>query len=104
MIIDHRTYQIKHGMEKAYLKTFEEVGLPIQLRHLGNLVAYFKTAIGPVNEVIHLWGYESLADMEDRRARRDADPEWAIYKEKTAGMLEVQVNKILRPTQFSPMK
>ena len=56
MIIDHRTYQIKHGMEQAYLKIFEEVGLPIQLRHLGNLVAYFKTAIGPVNEVIHLWG------------------------------------------------
>ena len=104
MIIDHRTYQIKHGMEQAYLKIFEEVGLPIQLRHLGNLVAYFKTAIGPVNEVIHLWGYKSLADMEDRRARRDADPEWAIYKENIAGMLEVQVNKILSPTQFSPMK
>ena len=104
MIIDHRTYQIRHGMEKVYLKTFEEVGLPIQLRHLGNLLAYFKTAIGPVNEVIHLWGYESLADMEERRARRDADPEWAVYKEKTARMLEVQVNKILSPTHFSPMK
>ena len=83
MIIDHRTYQIKHGMEKAYLKTFEEVGLPIQLRHLGNLVAYFKTAIGPVNEVIHLWGYKSLADMEDRRARRDADPESVSYTHLT---------------------
>ena len=65
-------------MEKVYLKTFEEVRLPIQLRHLGNLLACFKTAVGRVNEVIHLWGYESLADMEERRAQRDADPEWAI--------------------------
>ena len=104
MIIDHRTYRIKHGMERAYLKTFEELGLPIQLRHLGNLVAYFKTEIGPVNEVIHLWGYESLADMEKRRAQRDADPDWAVYKEQTAGMLEIQVNKILSPTKFSPIQ
>ena len=65
-------------MEKVYLKTFEEVRLPIQLRHLGNLQAYFKTAIGRVKEVIHRWGYESLADMEERRAQRDADPEWAV--------------------------
>ena len=78
MIIDHRTYQIKHSMEKVYLKTFEEVKLPIQLCHLGNLLACFKTAIGRVNEVIHLWGYESLADMGERRAQRDADPEWAV--------------------------
>ena len=104
MIIDHRTYRIQHGMNKTYINMFEEIGLPIQLRHLGNLLAYFETAIGPVNEVVHLWGYESLADMEQRRAKRDADPDWVFYKQKTAGMLEEQVNKILMPTRFSPIK
>ena len=104
MIIDHRTYRIRHGMNKSYIKIFEEFGLPIQLRHLGNLLGYFETSVGPVNEVVHLWGYESLADMERRRARRDSDPDWEVYKEKTAGMLDNQVNKILTPTQFSPIK
>ena len=104
MIIAHRTYQIRHGMNKTYVKLFEEIGLPIQLKHLGNLLAYFETAIGPVNEVVHLWGYESLADMELRRAKRDADPDWNIYKEKSAGMLLNQTNKILCPTHFSPLK
>ncbi len=104
MIIDHRTYRIRHGMKKPYIKIFEEFGLPIQLRHLGNLLGYFETSVGPVNEVVHLWGYESLADMEQRRARRDNDPDWKVYKEKTAGMLDNQVNKILTPTQFSPIK
>ena len=103
-IIDHRTYRIRHGMNKEYIRLFEEIGLPIQLRHLGNLLAYFETAIGPVNEVVHLWGYESLADMEKRRANRDADPSWTVYKEKTSGMLSKQVNKILTPTHFSPIK
>ena len=104
MIIDHRTYRIRHGMNKTYINMFEEIGLPIQIRHLGNLLAYFETAIGPVNEVVHLWGYESLADMEQRRAKRDADPDWVFYKQKTVGMLEEQVNKILMPTRFSPIK
>ena len=104
MIVDHRTYQIRPGSEKQYIALFEELGLPVQLRHLGNLLGYFKTAIGPVNEVVHLWGYESLADMETRRAARDADPDWAVYKGKSAGLLAYQVNKILQPTDFSPMK
>ncbi len=104
MIVDHRTYRIKHGMNKQYIAMFEEYGLPVQLRHLGNLLAYFRTAIGSVNEVVHLWGYESLADMEQRRAARDADPAWAEYKKMSAGLLEYQENKILTPTDFSPMK
>ena len=104
MIIDHRTYQINHGMNKTYIKLFEEVGLPIQLHHLGNLLGYFETTVGPVNEVVHLWGYKNLADMEERRAKRDADPNWSVYKEKTAGMLAEQTNKILKPTHFSPIK
>ncbi|MEK9722798.1 MAG: NIPSNAP family protein [Rhodospirillaceae bacterium] len=104
MIVDHRTYRIKHGRNKEYIAIFEELGLPVQRKHLGEPLAYFETAIGPVNEVVHLWGYESLADMEKRRAARDADPAWTVYKEKSAGMLEHQENKILKPTHFSLMK
>lgn len=104
MIVDHRTYRIAHGRNKEYIRLFEEMGLPVQLRHLGNLLGYFETAIGSVNEVVHLWGYESLADMERRREARDADPDWAAYKKASAGMLELQENKILKPTDFSPMK
>ena len=104
MIIDHRTYTVKHGNIKAYISLFEKEGLPIQLKHLGNLIGYFETAIGPLNQVIHLWGYESLAAMETRRAARDADPAWAEYKKKSGGMLESQENKIIAPTSFSPLK
>ena len=104
MIIDHRTYTIAHGRDGEYLELFEREGLPVQLRHLGEPVGYFRTAHGPLNQVIHLWRFDSLADMETRRAARDADPDWAAYKKKTAGMLVAQKNKILVPTAFSPMK
>ncbi len=104
MIIDHRSYTIAHGRTKDYLALFEQEGLPVQLKHLGSLVGYFQTAIGPLNQVVHLWRYESLADMEVRRAARDADPAWRAYKRNSAGMLIAQENKILVPTSFSPMK
>lgn len=103
MIIDHRTYTIAHGRNKEYLTLFEAEGLPVQLKHLGNLIGYFTTAVGPVNEIVHLWGYESFADMEARRAARDADPDWAKYKKNSAGMLTDQRNKILSPVGFSPL-
>ena len=77
MIIDHRTYTIQHGKSKEYIALFEKDGLPVQMKHLGRLVGYFETTIGPLNQVVHLWAYDSLADMEARRAARDADPAWA---------------------------
>ncbi|MBT6094257.1 MAG: NIPSNAP family protein [Rhodospirillaceae bacterium] len=104
MIIDHRTYNVSHGQIKTYIDMFESMGLPIQLKHLGNLIGYFETTIGPINQVIHLWGYENLTDMEARRAARDADPDWAVYKKKTAGMLVSQENKIVTPASFSPIR
>jgi len=104
MIIDHRTYTVQHGRIGEYIKMFEEVGLPVQLKHLGNLIGYFQTAVGPLNQVVHLWGYADYADMERRRAARDADPDWAAYKARSAGMLVSQENKIVKPVSFSPLK
>jgi hypothetical protein len=102
MIIDHRTYTVQHGRMKEYLALFEEHGLPVQQRHLGGLMGYYQSAIGPLNQLIHLWRYEDLADMERRRAARDADPDWAAYLKRSAGMVLLQENKILKPTSFSP--
>jgi len=104
MIIDHRTYTIQHGRSGEYLALFEKTGLPVQLKHLGDLVGYFMTAVGPLNEVVHLWRYTDYADMETRRAARDADPAWTEYKKLSAGMLVKQENKIIKPVSFSPMK
>ena len=104
MIVDHRTYTVQHGRMGEYLKLFEAEGLPVQLRHLGNLIGYFQTMHGPLNQVVHLWAYEDLADMERRRSARDADPDWAAYKNKSAGVLLMQENKILQPVGFSPMR
>lgn len=102
MIIDHRTYNIVPRRTKDYLAAFKDYGLPVQLKHLGGLVGYYVSEIGPQDQLVHLWAYKSLADMEERRANRNADPDWAKFLKMTEGMIRSQETKILRAADFSP--
>ena len=85
MIIDHRTYTVHHGRMAEYLERYERLGLPIQLRYLGRLVGFWVSDIGPLNQVVHIWAYDSIADREERRARMAADPEWQAFTAGNAG-------------------
>ncbi|WP_426955817.1 NIPSNAP family protein [Muricoccus radiodurans] len=102
MIIEHRTYTLPHGTMEAYLKRYEEHALPLQLKHLGRLLGFFVTEIGTLNQVVHLWAYDNLADREARRAALEADPGWTAFKRINAGSFVAQEVKILRATAFSP--
>ncbi len=55
---------------------------------------------------MHLWRYESQADREARRTAMAADPAWGDYLRvsEDAGLLVVQENRILKPTDFSSRK
>jgi hypothetical protein len=105
MIVDMRTYTMVPGRLKDFLALYEAEALPIQLRYLGKLVGYFTTEIGTQNQVVHLWGYQSMADREQRRNAMEADPAWAAYRQKSAasGNVQYQENKILKSVSFSPL-
>ena len=102
MIYDHRTYTLVTRKLKPYLKLFEEYALPVMQENGMVLERYFVTQIGSLNEVIHIWRYESLAALEQVRIRRDADPRWADYLERSEGMVLMQQNKIVEEASFSP--
>ena len=104
MIIDHRTYTVAHGRMDEYLERYERVALPIQLRHLGHLAGFFVSNIGPLNQVVHVWCYDSLADREARRTRMAADPDWQAFCKVNAGIFTHQEIKIMTPTGFSPLR
>ncbi|MCB8883086.1 NIPSNAP family protein [Acidisoma cellulosilytica] len=102
MIIDHRTYTVAHGRMAEYLERYRTMALPVQLRHLGRLIGFYVSDIGPLNQVVHIWAYEDIADREARRARMAADPEWKAFQLANAGIFVQQDNKIMKPTVFSP--
>jgi hypothetical protein len=104
MIVDHRTYELQPGRLRDFLALYEKEGLPVQKKHLGNLVGFFTTEVGNVNEIVHIWGYEDLADRTKRRAAMAADPAWQAYLQKSREFMKHMNNKILVPTAFSPTK
>lgn len=105
MIVELRTYTIKPLRTPDFLRVYETYALELQKKHLGNLIGFFVTELGPLNQVVHLWGYESLAERERRRKLMEEDPAWPIYKNaarEVDAVLE-QETKILKSVPFSPL-
>jgi len=69
-----RTYTVQNGATQECLRIYETAGLAIQKEVLGNLIAYFYSEIGPLNQIIHLWGFSDLNDRQQRRARLEKTP------------------------------
>jgi len=103
MIYELRTYRLKTGTVPTYLRLVEDEGISIQKSHLGQLVGYFFSEIGPLNEIVHVWAYADLGDRDRRRTSLAADPRWQNFLPKIQALIEVMDNKILRAAAFSPL-
>ena len=104
MIVEERIYRIRNGRMARYLALVREEGLAIQQPILGHLIGYFTTEIGMLSQVTHLWAY---ADFEDRARRRQLlqeDERWQVFLPKLAENIEQAENRILLPTDFSPLR
>jgi hypothetical protein len=104
VIVEERIYRIRNGRMNRYLQLVREEGLAIQQPILGQLVGYFTTEIGALSQVTHMWAY---ADLEDRRVRRQQladDPRWQAFLPKLVENIEQAENRILLPTDFSPLR
>ena len=102
MFIEIRTYRLKNGTIPAYLAAVAE-GIAIQRRHLGTLIGYYSSEIGPINQIVHIWAFASLDDREARRSRLNADPDWIAFLPRIRDLIEVAETKIMRPAPFSPV-
>ena len=104
MIVELREYTLQPGKVPEYLRLYEEEGFAIQAPILGHLFGYFETEIGPLNQVVHLWAYEDLADRAERRARLGADPDWKAYLAKSRPMIIDQQTRILKPASVMKLE
>jgi hypothetical protein len=100
MFYEIRTYRLKNGAIPSYLQSVGDEGIAVQKSHLGRLVGYFFSEIGPINEIVHIWAYDSLDDREARRARLAADPAWLAFLPKIRDLIEVADSKIMKPAPF----
>ena len=104
MIIEHRTYKIKPGKLNALMDLYEKVGMDVHKKILGNQIGYFYTEIGPLNEIVHLYGYKSLDDRARRRKELSENETWQKYISQAIHFIENQESKILLPAKFSAIQ
>ena len=104
MIVDMRIYTARPGKLAAFITLYKDCVWDLQVKYFGRCLGWYTTVEGQLNQVVHLWAFDSQADREARRNAMYADPAWAVYVKHSdeLGPLVSQENRILKSTDFSP--
>jgi hypothetical protein len=104
VIVEQRDYHVFTGKLNELVKLYADEGIELQQRYLGNLLGVFTTDIGALSTYTSMWGYDSYAEREERRAKLQADDAWKAFLGKIQPLIHTQQNRILVPTPFSPIR
>lgn len=103
MIVDMRIYTCHPYKMADWVALYEKEAWPLQKKYLGKCLGWYTSIEGRLHQIVHLWGYDSQADRETRRAAMVKDPAWAAFaaKAKEMGAFISQENSILSPAAFA---
>jgi hypothetical protein len=97
VIYEIRTYRLIPGslaeVEKRFGEAYE------YRKKYSPLTAFWHTEIGPLNEIIHVWGYQDLAERTRIRAEAAKDANWPP---KTSEFIRAMQSEIVTPFPFVP--
>jgi hypothetical protein len=99
MIYEIRTYQVKPGQLREYENRFAEA-YPTRAKY-SPLLGYWHTEIGPLNQLVHIWPYQTLQERADAREAAGRDPS-GKWPPGGADLLVSQENDILIPVPGMP--
>jgi hypothetical protein len=97
-----RIYRLHPGKTGAYGEAMREA-LPLREKH-SVPVGYWMVEIGPLNTVVHLWGYKDLAHRAEVRRALAADATWQTAVGRLIPLLQAQESTILVPASHSPCR
>lgn len=95
-LIDHRIYTILPRKMGQFLEVFDRLAMPVLLQTLGTPVGFYMSHVGPLNQVVHLWAYEDMADYERRCNARDTHPDFAAYLKASEGLIVAQEDRLIK--------
>jgi hypothetical protein len=96
MFVEQRIYTLVPGGVPEYLCLSAEHGRNTQERILGPMLGCFSTEVGPLNQLVYLWPFESLAQRSQRRAELMTDADFKTFRGMVRHLLVRQENLILR--------
>ena len=97
MIYEIRTYRLAPGSLAEVEKRFGE-GYEHRKKY-SEVTAFWHTEIGPLNEIVHVWGYRDLAERARIRGEATKDPNWPP---KIGEFVRAMRSEIVVPFSFVP--
>jgi hypothetical protein len=95
-LVDHRIYTIRLRRMDEFIEVFGRLAIPILRETLGRPVGFWISQVGPLNQFVHLWAYEDLADYERRCRARDSHPGFAEYLAASEHLIVAQETRLIR--------
>jgi hypothetical protein len=78
-LMELRIYTVRPRKMPEFVELFDRLAMPILLETLGNPIGFWTSVVGPLNQFIQLWAYDSLEDYERRFRARENHPDFARY-------------------------
>ncbi len=108
MIYEQRSYFVHPDKMGALQKRFRDHTCKLFEKHGITNVGYWTNAIGGrSDELLYIIGFENLGQRDAAFAAFASDPEWIAARaesEKDGPLVHHIENRMLRPTDFSPLK
>ncbi|EDO40732.1 predicted protein [Nematostella vectensis] len=101
-IYELRAYTLKTGKSEQWAHRWLQ-GLPARCKYSAP-VGVWMSEIGTLNQVIHLWQYDSADERVRIRQEAFKEEEWAETVRDCGEFVKKMTSKILIPTNFSPWK
>ena len=103
-LVDHRIYTIRLRKMGEFIEVFDRLAMPVLLQTLGHPLGFWTSWVGPQNQFVHLWGYDSLADYEARCRARDAHPDFPAYLAASEHLIVAQETRLIRSVDLPGLK
>lgn len=100
-LVDHRIYTIRLRKMEEFIEVFNRLAMPVLLQTLGHPLGFYTSQVGPLNQFVHLWAYQDLADYERRCRARDAHPDFPAYLAASEHLITAQETRLIRQVRLS---
>ena len=97
MIYEVRTYQLRPGTLSTFVQRYAEAYE--DRKQYSTISASFTCEIGPLEQMVNIWPYESQAHREEVRARSAGKGKWPP---RGPDMLDEMTSEIFTPMDFCP--
>ena len=102
MIYEHRSYTIMPGKREEFVRVFGRF-MPLFDKYGAKVVGVWRTDVGEQNEFIYILAFEDFAQRDEFWGKFRSDQVYLDYRRQGTYTANV-TNKILRATEYSPLK